>query len=74
VRLPTLLQAEPKSEMEIMGPLLADLIILLQKNRQACFKGTYREPKYTELLDWEKQLADNDRSADSSSKSPMMEK
>jgi mortality factor 4-like protein 1 len=74
VRLPTLLQAEPKSEMDSMGPLLADLIILLQKNRQACFKGTYREPKYTELLDWEKQLADNDRSADSSSKSPMMEK
>lgn len=58
VRLPTLLLAEPKAGMEVMGPLIADLIVLLQKNRQACFKGKYREPKYCELLDWEKALAD----------------
>jgi mortality factor 4-like protein 1 len=65
VRLPTLLLAEPKSKMDIMGPLIEDLIVLLQKNRQACFKCKYREPKYCELRDWEKALADNDRSAKS---------
>lgn len=63
VRLPTLLMAEPKSKMDVMGPLIADLIVLLQKNRQACFKGKFREPKYCELRDWEKVLADNDKSA-----------
>lgn len=73
VRLPTLLQAEPKSEMDIMGPQLADLIVLLQKNRQACFKGTYREPKFAELLDWERTLAADDNAANTSSKGPMME-
>jgi mortality factor 4-like protein 1 len=62
VRLPGLLQAEPKSEMDVMGPLIADLIVLMQKNRQACFKGTYREPKRCDFLDWEKSLADADPS------------
>ena len=39
-----------------MGPLIADLIVLLQKNRQACFtKDTYREPKVDELLPWERE-------------------
>ena len=57
VRLPVLLQAEPKRETSLsMGPLLADLIVLLQKNKQACFKSVYREPKYEEYLDWEKQV------------------
>ena len=57
VRLPILLQAEPKRESSLsMGPLLADLIVLLQKNRQACFKSIYREPKYEEYLDWEKEI------------------
>jgi hypothetical protein len=65
VRLPMLLQAESKSEMETMAPMIADLIVLLQKNRQACFKNSYREPRYEELLDWEKVLADNKKSADS---------
>lgn len=58
-RLPYLLQAESESDMEVNGPLLGDLIVLLQKNRQSCFKPLYREPKYEELLDWEKTLADN---------------
>jgi MRG len=53
VRLPILLRAEPSSEMEVMGPLIADLIVLLQKNRQACFLEAYREPKRCELLPWE---------------------
>jgi hypothetical protein len=38
------------------SPLLADLIVLLQKNRQVCFRRSYREPTYEELLDWEKAL------------------
>jgi hypothetical protein len=66
VRLPALLQAEPQSEMDVMGPLIADLIVLLQKNRQACFKSTYREPKYNELLEFEKALADKDKKSSSS--------
>lgn len=54
VRLPVLLQAEPNMESSLtFGPLITDLIVLLQKNRQACFKGSYREPKEDELLDWE---------------------
>ena len=73
VRLPTLLQAEPKSEMDVMGPLLADLIVLLQKNRQSCFKSTFREPNYNELFEWERQLRDKDRAA-ADPKSPMVEK
>ena len=42
-----------------MGPLIADLIVLLQKNRQACFaKDTYREPTPQELYLWEKDNRD----------------
>ena len=55
-RLPILLRAEPRKEMDELGPLIADLIVLLQKNRQACFKDTYREPKHCELLSWEKEV------------------
>jgi mortality factor 4-like protein 1 len=58
VRLPILLQAEPKIDSALsMGHLLADLIVLLQKNRQACFKAVYREPRPSELLDWELELS-----------------
>ena len=46
-----------------MGPLLADLIVLLQKNRQACFKAVYREPKLEELMEWEKVLAESSQQA-----------
>lgn len=58
VRLPALAQGESRTEMDVMGPMIADLIVLLQKNRQACFKVAYREPKYDELLNFEKDLAD----------------
>jgi mortality factor 4-like protein 1 len=58
VRLPILLQAEPKIDSALsMGHFLADLIVLLQKNRQACFKAVYREPRPSELLDWELELS-----------------
>jgi mortality factor 4-like protein 1 len=68
VRLPVLLQAEPDMESSLtFGPLITDLIVLLQKNRQACFKGSYREPKDDELLDWEMaallRANDNDTTA-----------
>ncbi|KAG7351853.1 MRG family protein [Nitzschia inconspicua] len=57
VRLPRLLVAEPRSEMDIMGPMIADLIVLLQKNKQACFgKDVYREPRWEELFPWERAL------------------
>jgi hypothetical protein len=35
---------------------MADLIALLQKNRQVCFRRSYREPLEDELLDWEKAI------------------
>lgn len=54
-RLPLLLRAEPRTEMDALGPLIADLVVLLQKNRQACFKDSYRQPKHHELLSWEKE-------------------
>ncbi len=55
-RLPILLKAEPKREMDELGPLIADLVVLLQKNKQACFgKDSYREPQHNELLAWEKE-------------------
>lgn len=45
-----------------MGPMIADLIVLLQKNRQACFgKDVYREPRVEELLPWEKVLQQQQR-------------
>jgi len=65
-RLPTILRAESKKEMDEVGPVIADLVVLLQKNRQACFKESYREPRKHELLPWEKNCAadDNDNNND----------
>mmetsp|Transcript_22429 Transcript_22429/g.52939 ORF Transcript_22429/g.52939 Transcript_22429/m.52939 type:complete len:236 (+) Transcript_22429:137-844(+) len=57
-RLPTILRAEPNKEMDELGPVIADLIVLLQKNRQACFKESYREPRKHELFSWEIDCAD----------------
>lgn len=57
-RLPTILRAEPKNEMDELGPLIADLVVLLQKNRQACFKESYRAPRKDELFSWEKDSTD----------------
>ena len=55
-RLPILIKAEPRKEMDELGPLIADLVVLLQKNKQACFgKDSYREPQHHELLSWEKE-------------------
>ena len=46
----------------LMGPgkrppsLVADLIVLLQQQRTACFKGSFRPPAYPhEWLDWERK-------------------
>jgi mortality factor 4-like protein 1 len=57
VRLPGLLEhlGDTTSRRE-MGQHLTDLIILLQKNRSACFKCKYREPTREELNDYEKAL------------------
>ena len=55
-RLPILLREESQNEMDDVGPLIADLIVLLQKNRQACFKESYRQPKEHELLECEKRI------------------
>ena len=57
VRLPTLLSQQRKDRKE-MGQQIADLIVVLQKNRHWCFKAKYREPRYDELHDWEKSLKD----------------
>lgn len=54
-RLPLLLRAEPRKEMDELGPLIADLVVLLQKNRQTCFKDSYHRPRQHELLSWEKE-------------------
>ena len=55
-RLPILIKAEPRKEMDELGPLIADLVVLLQKNKQACFsKDAYQEPKHHELLAWGKE-------------------
>jgi hypothetical protein len=43
-------------DIHYIGPLLSELLVLLQKNRQACFKGSYREAKPEEWLDWERRL------------------
>lgn len=53
-RLPHLLVHEMKQEMDVFGPFLSDLVVLLQKNRQACFKNQYRLPHDDELLPFEK--------------------
>lgn len=56
VKLPLLLQAEtPIKSKKWVGLLLAELIVLLQKNRQAIFnKSQYRTPKPEEYLEWER--------------------
>lgn len=63
VRLPALMQQSRSSADHrrfLLGPLLSELIILLQKNRQTCFKGNYRPPKHPEeWMDWERNLSNN---------------
>lgn len=58
VRLPVLLEQTPSdaASRKEMGQQLQELIVLLQKNRQSCFKAKYREPKLEELNDFEKAL------------------
>jgi mortality factor 4-like protein 1 len=59
VRLPILLEHSGPSDQQMrkeMGQHIVDLIVLLQKNRQACFKAKYREPRHEELNDFEKAL------------------
>lgn len=57
VRLPTILAAQLHDEEREMGQHLQDLIVLLQKNRQSCFKAKFREPKRPEELnDFEKAI------------------
>lgn len=55
VRLDVLLQ-DSGSNRKQLGTQIADLIVLLQKNRQVCFKAKYREPKEEELNEYEKAL------------------
>ena len=61
VRLPYLLAAQSPTQLELgknVGPLLANLIVLLQTNRQACFKSStsYRAPEFPhEWLGYELQ-------------------
>lgn len=62
VRLPVLLQQSQKQQnqksslpqVQFLGPLLANLLVLLQKNRQACFRGNYREIRPDEWMESEK--------------------
>jgi len=66
VRLPLLMQRQHASTAAVhhhrwVGPLLADLIVVLQKNRQAIFKGNFRPPKPEEWLEWEKLAYDSGR-------------
>lgn len=42
--------------VEELGPWVADLIVFLQKNRNACFKGRYRAPMDKELSERERSL------------------
>lgn len=58
IRLPVLLEAANMGNRKELGSQLADLIVLLQKNRQVCFKARYREPRDEELNDWEMALRD----------------
>ena len=62
IRLPNLLQ-EARAAENLHGSLLSDLILLLQKNRQVCFRHSYREPSYDELFDWERAVVDSDNSS-----------
>ncbi|KAI2496101.1 hypothetical protein MHU86_18427 [Fragilaria crotonensis] len=60
VRLPVILKdsGDTTSRRET-GQHIADLIILLQRNRSTCFKVKYREPRHDELNDYEKALMDH---------------
>jgi hypothetical protein len=61
VRLPAMLRVEDPSRARRRwaGPLVADLIAMLQKNRAPIFsKSRYRPPKLAEYLDWERDLYD----------------
>ncbi|KAL7570440.1 hypothetical protein ACA910_017271 [Epithemia clementina (nom. ined.)] len=71
VRLPVLMQSENPSEMLLSGTLLADFLVFLQKNRQACFRGLYREPRPDEWLDAEKALYKGHSIRASPSRGPM---
>jgi len=60
----------PKSEfaefmalLPIQGAsLVTELVMLLQRNRQVCFRhDAYRTPTYEELLDWEQDLIHKDQ-------------
>lgn len=58
LRLPALLQVESASQSPWMAPLLVELLVLLQKNRQACFKSnatSYRIARRSEWLEWEQR-------------------
>ena len=57
VRLPVILEhsSDPVSRRET-GQHIADLIVLLQRNRSTCFKVKYREPNCNELNDYERAL------------------
>lgn len=75
VRLPILLQ-HPSTPEEwspaVIGPLLTDLLVLMQKNRQTLFPMTaaaginkntnYRSPLPAEMMDWERELYGEARS------------
>ena len=64
VRLPYLLpNVDESASTSIVGPLLSELLILMQKNRQACFKGDYRRVQRSEWLENEVRLQ---RSVDAS--------
>ena len=55
-----------------MGPLISDLIVLLQKNRTACFsKDSYRQPKVNEFVAWEKENYEESKNNDESQSSAM---
>ena len=57
VRLPFLLpNVDESTSTCVVGPLFSELLILMQKNRQACFKGDYRRPERDEWLESEVKL------------------
>lgn len=57
VRLPVLLpDTDETTKKSLLGPLLSDLLLLMQKNRQACFKSDYRRPQQKEWLENELRL------------------
>ena len=55
VRLPFLMPSmDPSACASVsMGPFLSELLVLMQKNRQACFKGDYRRPERDEWTESE---------------------